>query len=189
VANADVVLPAEVTGGDIYFGKLAQVPRIAKAKVPVILFLHGSSGLGLKAIGEWQRGVSPPTDSSKLHIALLGPSVPHKPPEQCWTSITRARRATNSLITNQAIGWAFSHSLDPKRSYLLPYEIAAKRSFVHVRVTGATLTNGSDWFRGWQRTSGEGPDMRMRMFVMNCDSGIDDALALMLAPPAATAYY
>jgi inosine-uridine nucleoside N-ribohydrolase len=30
--------------------------------------------------------------------------------------------------------------------------------------------------------------MPMRMFIMNCDSGIDDALALMLAPSAATAY-
>jgi len=55
VANADVALPARATGGEIYFGKLSQAPRVASAKVPVVVFLHGSSGLGLKAIGEWQR--------------------------------------------------------------------------------------------------------------------------------------
>lgn len=55
VANADVALPAQVTGGPIWYGKWAQAPRSAGARVPVVLFLHGSSGLGLKAIGEWQR--------------------------------------------------------------------------------------------------------------------------------------
>ncbi len=30
------------------------MPRTTGAKVPVVIFLHGSSGLGLKAIGEWQ---------------------------------------------------------------------------------------------------------------------------------------
>lgn len=55
VANADVALPANVTGGAIYYGKLAQAPRTVNGAVPVIVFLHGSSGLGLKAIGEWQR--------------------------------------------------------------------------------------------------------------------------------------
>jgi dienelactone hydrolase len=55
VSNADVALPTKVTGGAIYFGKLTQAPRTANARVPVVLFLHGSSGLGLKAIGEWQQ--------------------------------------------------------------------------------------------------------------------------------------
>jgi dienelactone hydrolase len=55
VANADVALPARATGGTPYFGKLAQAPKTGAARVPVIVFLHGSSGLGLKAIGEWQQ--------------------------------------------------------------------------------------------------------------------------------------
>jgi len=54
MAEADVALPANATGGAIYFGKLTSVPP-TKATVPVIVFLHGSSGLGLKAIGDWQR--------------------------------------------------------------------------------------------------------------------------------------
>ncbi len=54
IAQADVALPANATGGAIYFGKLSAVPP-TKASVPVIVFLHGSSGLGLSAIGAWQR--------------------------------------------------------------------------------------------------------------------------------------
>lgn len=54
VQNAAVVLPAQVTGGSVYSGKWSAIPASAKGQVPVVLFLHGSSGLGLKAIGEWQ---------------------------------------------------------------------------------------------------------------------------------------
>ena len=52
--RAAVVLPASVTGGTAYVGTLANAPKEAKARVPVVVFLHGSSGLELKAIGEWQ---------------------------------------------------------------------------------------------------------------------------------------
>ena len=55
VQNANVVLPAQATGGAAYSGKWSAMPASAKGKVPVVLFLHGSSGLGLKAIGEWQQ--------------------------------------------------------------------------------------------------------------------------------------
>ena len=55
VQNAQVVLPAQVTGGAVYSGKWSAMPAASTAKVPVVLFLHGSSGLGLKAIGEWQQ--------------------------------------------------------------------------------------------------------------------------------------
>jgi dienelactone hydrolase len=55
MSRADVALPARATGGEAYFGKLADVPQSASQKVPVVLFLHGSGGLALKAIGEWQR--------------------------------------------------------------------------------------------------------------------------------------
>jgi dienelactone hydrolase len=52
--RAAVVLPASVTGGAPYVGTLANVPKDVKGKAPVVVFLHGSSGLELKAIGEWQ---------------------------------------------------------------------------------------------------------------------------------------
>lgn len=54
IDNAAVALPAAVTGGAVFTGKLAAAPREAKARVPVVVFMHGSSGLGLAAIGEWQ---------------------------------------------------------------------------------------------------------------------------------------
>lgn len=53
--DANVVLPAAATGGAIFTGKLRDAPKTAAAKVPVILFMHGSSGLGLAAIGQWQQ--------------------------------------------------------------------------------------------------------------------------------------
>lgn len=52
--RAAVVLPSSVTGGAIYSGSFANAPKDTKARVPVVVFLHGSSGLELKAIGEWQ---------------------------------------------------------------------------------------------------------------------------------------
>jgi dienelactone hydrolase len=50
-----VVLPASLTGGTVFGGLLKDAPRDLKGKAPVVVFLHGSSGLSLKAIGEWQQ--------------------------------------------------------------------------------------------------------------------------------------
>ena len=55
VQQADLVLPAAATGGTMFVGKFRDAPALKAVKVPVVLFLHGSSGLGLKAIGEWQQ--------------------------------------------------------------------------------------------------------------------------------------
>ncbi|MCX7173109.1 MAG: hypothetical protein NT159_04095 [Proteobacteria bacterium] len=55
VRDAVVVLPAKATGAKVFVGKFKDIPRLSGERVPVVLFLHGSSGLGLKAIGEWQR--------------------------------------------------------------------------------------------------------------------------------------
>jgi dienelactone hydrolase len=55
VQQADVCLPAAATGGAAHCGKFKDLPKVSGRPVPVIVFLHGSSGLGLKAIGEWQR--------------------------------------------------------------------------------------------------------------------------------------
>jgi dienelactone hydrolase len=53
--TADVVLPAKATGGAVFTGKFKDIPLLDGSKVPVVVFIHGSSGLGLKAIGEWQQ--------------------------------------------------------------------------------------------------------------------------------------
>ena len=55
VQQADLVIPAAATGGALFVGKFRDAPTLKAAKIPVVLFLHGSSGLGLKAIGEWQQ--------------------------------------------------------------------------------------------------------------------------------------
>jgi hypothetical protein len=53
--QADVVLPAKATGGAMFKGKLKDIPKLSGSKVPVVVFMHGSTGLALKAIGEWQQ--------------------------------------------------------------------------------------------------------------------------------------
>lgn len=56
VARAQLALPAAANGGAVYLGPWRDRPVPGPmAKLPVVLFMHGSSGLGLKAIGEWQR--------------------------------------------------------------------------------------------------------------------------------------
>ena len=66
--QADVVLPPEATGGAVFAGKFKDIPKQLGGKaVPVVLFLHGSSGLGLKAIGEWQQWLA------RLGIASVAP--------------------------------------------------------------------------------------------------------------------
>jgi dienelactone hydrolase len=55
VQQADVCLPAAATGSAAFCGKFKDIPKVSARQVPVLVFLHGSSGLGLKAIGEWQQ--------------------------------------------------------------------------------------------------------------------------------------
>jgi hypothetical protein len=54
IDDAYLVLPASATGGATYAGPWRAAPTTAARRVPVVVFLHGSSGLGLKAIAEWQ---------------------------------------------------------------------------------------------------------------------------------------
>ena len=55
IQQADVCLPPSATGSVSFCGKFRDIPKISGRQVPVLVFLHGSSGLGLKAIGEWQQ--------------------------------------------------------------------------------------------------------------------------------------
>lgn len=65
--GAALVLPARATGGAVFAGRLRDAPADVQARVPVVVFLHGSSGLSLKAIGEWQQWLA------TLGIASLAP--------------------------------------------------------------------------------------------------------------------
>lgn len=79
--QADVCLPAAATGGAVFCGKFAALPKVSGKPVPVIVFLHGSSGLGLKAIGEWQQwlaglgyaSVAPDSFSLPGHVTYKSP--------------------------------------------------------------------------------------------------------------------
>ncbi|MCC7226905.1 MAG: alpha/beta hydrolase [Burkholderiaceae bacterium] len=68
VSQASIGLPASLTGAGVYVGPFSGMPAtLAPGKAPVVIFLHGSSGLGLKAIGEWQRWLA------TLGIATIAP--------------------------------------------------------------------------------------------------------------------
>jgi dienelactone hydrolase len=54
IQTAALVLPTQATGGAVYSGLLRDAPTNIKSRVPVVVFLHGSSGLALKAINDWQ---------------------------------------------------------------------------------------------------------------------------------------
>ncbi|MCW5648860.1 MAG: alpha/beta hydrolase [Ramlibacter sp.] len=66
ILRAQVALPSSVTGGAVYLGPLRAAPA-THARAPVVVFMHGSSGLGLKAIGEWQQWLA------GMGIASLAP--------------------------------------------------------------------------------------------------------------------
>ena len=55
IERAAVVLPAKATGAGVFTGLWKDAPATVRERVPVVVFMHGSSGLGLKAIGEWQQ--------------------------------------------------------------------------------------------------------------------------------------
>lgn len=78
--NANVALPASVTRGPAYFGPWRDMPGTAGDPVPVIVFLHGSSGLGLKAIGDWQ------TWLASIGIASIAPDSFALPDRVTYTS-------------------------------------------------------------------------------------------------------
>ena len=54
IQQAQLCLPANVAGGSLFCGLFRDAPKTNDSRVPTVVFLHGSSGLGLKAIREWQ---------------------------------------------------------------------------------------------------------------------------------------
>ena len=79
IAGAQVVLPA-TTDRPLFVGRFDGIPAGATPRVPVVVFLHGSSGLGLKAIEEWQRWLG------GLGIASIAPDSFALPDRITYTS-------------------------------------------------------------------------------------------------------
>ncbi|HML13093.1 MAG TPA: hypothetical protein VK456_07275 [Xanthobacteraceae bacterium] len=80
IAGASVALPAAVTGGVGFFGHWRDLPAATHARVPVVVLLHGSSGLGSKAIEEWQRWLA------DMGIASVAPDSFALPDRLTYTS-------------------------------------------------------------------------------------------------------
>ena len=111
VQRAAVVLPASVTGGAMYVGSFADAPRQARARVPVVVFLHGSSGLGLKAIGEWQQWLASQGVASMAPDSFALPDrITYKSPvDKGLYEKVHALRASEIGMTVRALGataWA-----------------------------------------------------------------------------------
>ncbi|MFO1306272.1 MAG: alpha/beta hydrolase [Burkholderiales bacterium] len=117
VANASLVLPSGVTGAGVFKGKLADAPS-TKGTAPVVIFLHGSSGLGLAAIGEWQAWLA------SLGVASVAPDSFALPDRITYSSpvdkdtyekihALRASEIEAALAAVKRQAWA-----DPKRLFL-----------------------------------------------------------------------
>lgn len=114
--QADVCLPAAATGGGVLCGKFHELSAARGARVPVVLFLHGSSGLGLKAIGEWQRwlaglgyaSVAPDSFALPGHVTYKSP-IDKDAYERIHT--LRASEVAPALTALQAQPWADSARL------------------------------------------------------------------------------
>lgn len=79
VAEGALVLPAAATGKGVFAGKFKDAPP-GTGQFPVVVFLHGSSGLGLKAIAEWQLWLG------SLGVASLAPDSFTLPDRITYTS-------------------------------------------------------------------------------------------------------
>jgi len=117
IQQANLAMPSAMTGGDAYFGKWKNQPR-GERPGPVVLFLHGSSGLTLPAIEEWQKWLS------GLGIASVAPDSFALPGRLTYTSPVdkavyeriHALRASEVELAKEALkqaAWA-----DPSRILL-----------------------------------------------------------------------
>lgn len=105
ISGAQVALPASLTQAGIYLGSLKDAPPVGKSQVPVVVFMHGSSGLGLKAIGEWQRWLA------AMGIASMAPDsfgLKHRmtyssPIDKANYEKVHALRASEIALTVQAL--------------------------------------------------------------------------------------
>jgi dienelactone hydrolase len=109
--RAAVVLPANTTGGAVFVGTFANMPKDVKGQVPVVVFMHGSSGLELKAIGEWQLWLA------SIGVASIAPDSFALPDRMTYKSpigkdvyekihALRASEITLAIQTIKSLPWA-----------------------------------------------------------------------------------
>ena len=113
VQQADLVIPVAATCGALFVGKFRDAPALKPAKIPVVLFLHGSSGLGLKAIGEWQQWLAREGVASVASDSFALPDhVTYKSPiskaEYEQVHALRASEIAPMLAALEALPWVDS---------------------------------------------------------------------------------
>ena len=116
VANAQLVLPASATGGAMYTGPFKDAPSGLRGPVPVVVFLHGSSGLSLKAIADWQQWLATQGIASLAPDSFALPDrVTYKSPvgKDVYGKILALRDAEITLAAKALSGapWADSRRL------------------------------------------------------------------------------
>lgn len=117
VQQAQVALPAQATGAAPWLGAFKDIPATAnRQRVPVVVFLHGSSGLGLKAIGEWQQWLATQGIASIApdSFALAGRLTYKSPVDKAVYERVHALRASEIAPTVAALAaapWADSSRL------------------------------------------------------------------------------
>jgi len=116
VAEGALVLPAAGTGKGVFAGKFKDAP-VVTGRFPVVIFLHGSSGLGLKAIGEWQLWLA------SLGVATLAPDSFTLPDRITYTSpVDKATYEKIHALRASEIGAALDALL--KQPWVDPNRIA-----------------------------------------------------------------
>ena len=116
VANAQLVLPSSATGGAIYTGAFKDAPSGLRGPMPVVVFMHGSSGLSLKAIAEWQQWLATQGIASFAPDSFALPDrVTYKSPvgKDVYAKILALRDAEITLAAKALSGtpWADSRRL------------------------------------------------------------------------------
>ena len=116
IQQADVCLPPAATGSAAFCGKFKDIPTVNAKQVPVLVFLHGSSGLGLKAIGEWQQWLaglgyaSIAPDSFALHDHVTYKSPIDKESYEKIHAL-RASEIAPALAALKGLAWVDSSNL------------------------------------------------------------------------------
>ncbi len=109
IERAQLAWPAALTGGAVFVGRWREAPQPQPGvRVPVVVFLHGSSGLGLKAIEDWQRWLA------GLGVASVAPDSFALPDRVTYTSPVdtdtyeriHALRASEIALALKALGEA-----------------------------------------------------------------------------------
>ena len=116
ISAAQIGLPASLTQAAMYVGPLQKAPPAPGPQVPVVVFMHGSSGLGLQAIAEWQQWLA------GMGVASLAPDsfglqdklTYHSPIDKDTYEKVHALRASEILLALtalQQLNWADSSRL------------------------------------------------------------------------------